>query len=60
MKAIILPLGGFSSALSPMTMGLLIDLGYGMGVLMLLNITLALLAQVGGTVMMTRPERVSA
>ena len=43
-----------------MTMGLLIDLGYGMGVLMLLNITLALLAQVGGTAMMTRPERVSA
>ena len=43
-----------------MTMGLLIDLGYGMGVLMLLNIALALLAQVGGTVMMTRPARVSA
>ena len=41
-------------------MGLLIDLGYGMGVLMLLNIALALLAQVGGTVMMTRPARVSA
>ena len=59
-KAIIMPLGVFSSALSPMTMGLLIDLGYGMGVLMLLNIALALLAQVGGTVMMTRPARVSA
>ena len=59
-KAIILPLGVFSSALSPMTMGLLIDLGYGMGVLMLLNIALALLAQVGGTVMMTRPARVIA
>ena len=59
-KAIILPLGVFSSALSPMTMGLLIDLGYGMGVLMLLNIALAFLAQVGGTVMMTRPARVTA
>ena len=43
-----------------MTMGLLIDLGYGMEILMLLNIALAFLAQVGGTVMMARPARVSA
>lgn len=56
-KAIFLPLGVFSSALSPMAMGVLIDLGYGMGVLMLLNIALAVLAQIGGMVMLGKPAR---
>ena len=56
-KAIFLPLGVFSSALSPMAMGVLIDLGYGMGVLMLLNIALAVLAQIGGMVMLGKPSR---
>ncbi len=59
-KAIFLPLGVFSSALSPMAMGVLIDLGYGMGVLMLLNIALALLAQAGGALMLAKPARVTA
>ncbi|MEC8091836.1 MAG: MFS transporter [Pseudomonadota bacterium] len=59
-KAIFLPLGVFSSALSPMAMGVLIDLGYGMGVLMLLNIALALLAQAGGALMLAKPPRVTA
>ena len=59
-KAIFLPLGVFSSALSPMAMGVLIDFGYGMGVLMLLNIALALLAQAGGAVMLAKPARVTA
>ena len=59
-KAIFLPLGVFSSALSPMAMGVLIDLGYGMGVLMMLNIALALLAQAGGAIMLGKPARVTA
>ena len=59
-KAIFLPLGVFSSALSPMAMGVLIDLGYGMGVLMMLNIALALLAQAGGALMLAKPARVKA
>ena len=59
-KAIFLPLGVFSSALSPMAMGVLIDLGYGMGVLMMLNIALALLAQAGGALMLAKPARVTA
>ena len=59
-KAIFLPLGVFSSALSPMAMGMLIDMGYGMGVLMGLNIALALLAQAGGAMMLARPPRLAA
>ena len=58
-KAIFLPLGVFSSALSPMAMGMLIDMGYGMGVLMGLNIALALLAQAGGAMMLGRPPRLA-
>ena len=54
-KAIFLPLGVFSSALSPMAMGMLIDAGYGMATLMGLNIGLALLAQAGATWMLTKP-----
>jgi len=54
-KAIFLPLGVFSSALSPMAMGMLIDAGYGMATLMILNIGLALLAQTGATLMLTKP-----
>ena len=54
-KAIFLPLGVFSSALSPMAMGMLIDAGYGMATLMALNIGLALLAQAGATWMLTKP-----
>jgi MFS family permease len=54
-KAIFLPLGVFSSALSPMAMGMLIDYGYGMATLMMLNIGLALLAQAGATWMLTKP-----
>ena len=54
-KAIFLPLGVFSSALSPMAMGMLIDAGYGMATLMALNIVLALLAQAGATWMLTKP-----
>jgi len=54
-KAIFLPLGVFSSALSPMVMGMLIDAGYGMATLMMLNIGLALLAQTGATLMLTKP-----
>ena len=54
-----LPLGVFSSALSPMAMGMLIDMGYGMGVLMGLNIALALLAQAGGAMMLGRPPRLA-
>jgi hypothetical protein len=53
-KAIFLPLGVFSSALSPMVMGMLIDAGYGMATLMMLNIALALLAQAGATLMLTK------
>ena len=59
MKAIFLPLGVFSSALSPMVMGMLIDMGYGMGVLMGLNIALALLAQAGGALMLSKPPRLA-
>ena len=58
-KAIFLPLGVFSSALSPMVMGMLIDMGYGMGVLMGLNIALALLAQAGGAMMLGKPPRLA-
>ena len=58
-KAIFLPLGVFSSALSPMVMGMLIDMGYGMGVLMGLNIALALLAQAGGAMMLSKPPRLA-
>ena len=58
-KAIFLPLGVFSSALSPMVMGMLIDKGYGMGVLMGLNIALALLAQAGGAMMLSKPPRLA-
>ena len=54
-KAIFLPLGVFSSALSPMAMGMLIDAGYGMATLMALNISLALLAQGGAMWMLTKP-----
>ncbi|RZO29349.1 MAG: MFS transporter [SAR116 cluster bacterium] len=54
-KAIFLPLGVFSSALSPMAMGMLIDAGYGMATLMAFNIGLALLAQAGATWMLTKP-----
>ena len=54
-KAIFLPLGVFSSALSPMAMGMLIDAGYGMATLMGLNISLALLAQAGAMLMLTKP-----
>jgi len=54
-KAIFLPLGVFSSALSPMAMGMLIDSGYGMATLMMLNIGLALLAQAGATWMLAKP-----
>ncbi len=50
-----LPLGVFSSALSPMAMGMLIDAGYGMATLMALNISLALLAQGGAMWMLTKP-----
>ena len=45
-KAVFMPLGVFSSALSPMLMGLLIDLGFGMATLMGLNIALAVLSQI--------------
>ena len=55
-KAIFLPLGVFSSALSPMAMGMLIDAGYGMATLMGMNIMLAVLAQVMGAVMLMRPS----
>ena len=58
-KAIFLPLGVFSSALSPMVMGMLIDMGYAMGVLMGLNIALALLAQAGGAMMIGKPPRLA-
>ena len=58
-KAIFLPLGVFSSALSPMVMGMLIDMGYGMGVLMGLNIALALLAQAGGAMMLGKLPRLA-
>ena len=54
-KAVFLPLGVFSSALSPMAMGILIDFGFGMATLMVLNIGLALLAQAGGIWMLTKP-----
>ena len=54
-KAIFLPLGVFSSALSPMAMGMLIDAGHGMAALMALNISLALLAQAGAMLMLTKP-----
>ena len=54
-KAIFMPLGVFSSALSPMAMGMLIDAGYGMATLMGLNISLALLAQAGAMLMLTKP-----
>ena len=54
-KAIFLPLGVFSSALSPMAMGMLIDAGYGMTTLMGMNIMLAILAQAMGAVMLMRP-----
>ena len=57
--AIFLPLGVFSSALSPMVMGMLIDMGYGMGVLMGLNIALALLAQAGGAMMLGKLPRLA-
>ena len=50
-----LPLGVFSSALSPMAMGMLIDAGYGMTTLMGMNIMLAVLAQAMGAVMLMRP-----
>jgi len=36
-------------------MGMLIDAGYGMATLMMLNIGLALLAQTGATLMLTKP-----
>ena len=54
-KAIFLPLGVFSSALSPMAMGMLIDAGYGMTTLMGMNMMLAVLAQLAGAVMLMRP-----
>ena len=54
-KAIFMPLGVFSSALSPMAMGVLIDAGYGMATLMGMNMTLAVLAQAAGAVMLMRP-----
>ena len=53
-KAIFLPLGVFSSALSPMAMGMLIDAGYGMATLMGMNMMLAMLAQMAGAVMLVR------
>ncbi len=40
-------------------MGMLIDMGYGMGVLMGLNIALALLAQAGGAMMLGKPPRLA-
>lgn len=54
-KAVVLPLGVFSSALSPMVMGVLIDVGFGMGVLMGLNIVLAILAQLLAARMLMAP-----
>ena len=54
-KAIFLPLGVFSSALSPMAMGMLIDAGHGMAALMGMNMMLAVLAQAAGAVMLMRP-----
>ena len=43
-----------------MAMGMLIDMGYGMGVLMGLNIALALLAQAGGAMKLCRPPKLVA
>ena len=59
-KAVFMPLGVFSSALSPMVMGLLIDLGFGMTMLMGLNIILAILAQISATRMLTAPSTLRA
>jgi len=56
-KAIFMPLGVFSSALSPMVMGMLIDAGYGMATLMGMNIMLAVLAQSAGAALLMRPSR---
>jgi len=44
-KAVFLPAGVFASALSPMVMGVLIDWDFGLGVLLGLNLALAILAQ---------------
>jgi len=54
-KAIFLPLGVFSSALSPMAMGMLIDAGHGLAMLMGMNMMLAVLAQAMGALMLMRP-----
>ncbi|NBQ84178.1 MAG: MFS transporter, partial [Alphaproteobacteria bacterium] len=45
-KALFLPVAVFASALSPMIMGLMIDQGFGLDALMLLNIILAGGAQI--------------
>ena len=54
-KAIFLPLGVFSSALSPMVMGVMIDFGYELPALMGLNILLALMAMAGAFYMLMAP-----
>ena len=45
-KALFLPVAVFASALSPMIMGLMIDHGFGLDALMLLNLILAGGAQI--------------
>ena len=45
-KSVFLPVGVFASALSPMMMGVMIDLGHGLPTLMGLNIILAVIAQI--------------
>ena len=59
-KAIFLPLGVFSSALSPMVMGVMIDKGYGLPALMGLNILLASLAMIGAHCMLTAAPSLSS
>jgi len=54
-KAVFLPLGVFASALSPMVMGVLIDGGFGLSVLMGLNIAAAAIAMTGAATMLTAP-----
>ena len=57
-KAVLLPLSVFSSALSPLAMGYLIDAGHGLASLMGINIVVALLALGGAMWMLPKPATV--